>query len=169
MRGTRWRDIQWVDFASADSAEATEPTPEDEPNSAMAPPNDPGKFDAVLRQFAEPALASGRADIPGLASRVARVPVPRPVAPGAEPAGLVVSILARLATAPSPAEIEHPDAELATTPEHFPIRAAAGPAAPEPPLAPFPFAAAPLEPPGAPDCPAPAPPPFILIAMNCAI
>jgi TPR repeat protein len=135
VRGTRWRDIQWVDFASADSAEATEPTPEDEPNSAMAPPNDPGKFDAVLRQFAEPALASGRADIPGLASRFARVPVPRPVAPGAEPAGLVVSILARLATAPSPAEIEHPDAELAAAPEHFPIRAAAGPAAPEPPLA----------------------------------
>ena len=74
------------------------------------------KFADILRKLTGPAIPNGRAAVPGLASRFARVPVPRPMAEGSAPAGLV-SVLARLAASPSPATTDPPAATPAATVE----------------------------------------------------
>jgi len=82
--GTRWRDIEWVDFA--DNIEAEDPidpppSAEASPSPAMTSAGDDDGFRKLLRQFGQTAPANRRSAIPGLASRFARLPVPRKMAP----------------------------------------------------------------------------------------
>jgi Sel1 repeat-containing protein len=97
-QGLRWRDIQWVDFSSGSEIEIQDetedeteaeasirPTPPPDADSApdAAPPRVGDGLGKILRQFARAAPGNGPTAIPGLASRFARLPVPRPMAPWA--------------------------------------------------------------------------------------
>jgi hypothetical protein len=86
--GPRWRDLQWVDFTFDSEPEPEAPLPpipqpDADTPAAAAPPREGDGFSLILRQFAGAAPGSGSDDIPGLASRFARLPVPRPMAPRA--------------------------------------------------------------------------------------
>jgi hypothetical protein len=137
VRGTRWRDIEWVEFSSVRDAggEIEHMTARGaESETASASPEASDKFAEILRKLAQPAAVSSRVGVPGLASRFARVPVPRPVAERAAPAGLV-SVLAKLAASPPPAAIDPPPSTPALAVE------AEEPRLPEPDPVPVPEAA----------------------------
>lgn len=79
-QGTRWRDIQWVEFGSEPEPAVPSPLPPEADAPAAASPEDDDGVEKMLRQFAPAAPESGRIDIPGLASRFARQAVPGPIA-----------------------------------------------------------------------------------------
>src|SRR5258708_15393981 len=82
--GTRWRDIEWVDFAdNAEAEDPIDPAPpaEADPSPAMTSAGSDDGFRKLLRQFGQTAPANSQPQISGLASRFARLPVPRQLAP----------------------------------------------------------------------------------------
>jgi TPR repeat protein len=169
--GTRWRDIEWVDFTT-DPDSGSMPSPDTgAPNVPAltieadnnAPTAEPPVRTAtagvgdVLRHFAKRLPAPSAASIPGLAPRFSRVPVwlaPRPALPKS-PGGIAQLAPARKAGS----VVVHPRLPAAATPER---RRTVSTPAPEPPPPVVP-AGEPLHPAIAKPAPEPAPPVLAVI------
>lgn len=110
--GTRWRDIEWVDFADNTEAEdPIDPPPslEANPSPAMTSAGNDDGFRKLLRQFGQTAPANSRPQIPGLAARFGRLPVPRQIAPRTA-----------MGRPPAPDDVAAQGATRAGDKDHFP-------------------------------------------------
>ncbi len=116
--GTRWRDIEWVDFADetkADDSTDQGPVNEDpvetvaqaeaDPFPTMTPADENDGFGEVLRQLGQPAPAAAKPEIPGLAPRFDRLRVTRLTAQRATVEGPSPLAGAILPKAPEPAAV----------------------------------------------------------------
>ena len=118
----RWRDIQWIDFtidSKADQPIDPPAFPEAKPAPATTSAREDDSVAKTLRRFSQSARHGGRTNIPGLAPRFARLPVPRPRPGGIEPAS--VAPVAAMRAAPSPKLRPSEDEERFPASIHTPV------------------------------------------------